>query len=53
MLASDGWSIDDGGYDLSCGAGGSFSDTGALFITTWKTDNAGISNTTSITLPMV
>ena len=24
-----------------------------VFVTTWKTDNAGISNSTSITLPMV
>ena len=64
MIGADGWTISDAGYDpdtgydctsVSTGSTGSvaITDTGALFITTWKTDNAGSSNSTSITLPMV
>ena len=31
----------------------SFSQTETYFITTWKTDNAGVSNSTSITIPTI
>lgn len=41
MIASDGWTIADGGQNC----------TGVYFVTTWKTDNAGTSNSTSITIP--
>jgi surface protein len=40
MIASDGWTITDGGRICS-----------DAFITTWKTDNPGTSNATSITIP--
>ncbi|WP_394388150.1 BspA family leucine-rich repeat surface protein [Shewanella woodyi] len=41
MIASDSWIITDGGK--SC--------PDMHFVTTWKTDNSGSSNTTSITIP--
>jgi len=41
MIASDGWTITDSGQDC----------TGVFFTTTWKTDNQGTSNATSITIP--
>ena len=60
MIGSDGWTITDGGVDCSSVSAGSGSvggvavtDTGALFITTWKTDNTGISSGSAITLPIV
>ncbi len=42
-LATDGWTITDAGLDCS--------PNGTEFITTWKTDNPGTSNSTSITIP--
>jgi len=47
MIASDSWSIVDGGQ--SCPV----ADPADDFVTTWKTDNPGTSNDTSITVPMV
>ncbi|MEC4738505.1 BspA family leucine-rich repeat surface protein [Shewanella sp. E94] len=41
MIASDSWTITDGGK--SC--------PDMHFVTTWKTDNSGSSNSTSITIP--
>ncbi len=41
MINSYNWSISDGGQDCSEN----------LFITTWKTDNPGISNNNQITIP--
>lgn len=40
IIAIDGWVISDGGQDC----------TGAAFVTTWKTDNPGTTNNTSITI---
>ncbi|SDW08298.1 BspA family leucine-rich repeat surface protein [Aequorivita viscosa] len=42
IINTFGWTIDD--YGLSC-------PSTENFITTWKTDNPGTSNTTSITIP--
>lgn len=42
IISSDGWTITDGGL---C------PQIVTPFITTWKTDNAGTSNSTSITIP--
>ena len=47
MIVSDGWTITDGGLDPVPCAGLSLTD----FVTTWKTNNSGSSNSTSITLP--
>ncbi|SKB44628.1 BspA family leucine-rich repeat surface protein [Maribacter arcticus] len=41
LVTTYGWTITDSGLDC----------TGISFITTWKTDNPGTSNTTSITIP--
>ena len=49
MIASDGWTITDGGLDPVPCAGLSLTD----FVTTWKTNNAGSSNSTSITIPTI
>jgi surface protein len=43
MIAMHGWSITDGGPFCS----------DDHFVTTWKTDNPGTSNSTSITVPMI
>jgi len=45
-LESDGWTITDGGIDCPPL---SLDD----FVTTWKTDNPGTSNNTSITIPTI
>ncbi len=47
MITSDGWAITDGG--LNCTKATKAANT--HFITTWKTDNPGTSNSTSITIP--
>jgi len=47
MIASDSWAITDGGY------GCPVTDPAHDFVTTWKTDNPGTSNNTSITVPML
>ncbi len=44
IIADFGWTINDGGAQDGCGLSGHF-------ITTWKTDNPGTSNATSITIP--
>ncbi|MCF6348584.1 MAG: BspA family leucine-rich repeat surface protein [Flavobacteriaceae bacterium] len=44
MMNSDGWTITDGG--LACATLNTDD-----FVTTWKTDNPGTSNSTSITIP--
>jgi surface protein len=41
LLITHGWTITDGGVDPAC----------SHFVTTWKTDNPGTSNSTSITIP--
>ncbi len=43
LTGPDGWTITDGGKDCSAYA--------EHFVTTWKTDNPGASNATSITIP--
>ena len=47
-LVADGWTITDNGLDPTCTATLSPDD----FVTTWKTDNTGTSNDTSITIPL-
>jgi len=46
-LIADGWDVSDSGLDDSCVVSLSPDD----FVTTWKTDNPGTSNDTSITIP--
>ena len=43
LISTHNWTITDGGRDCSVDR----------FITTWKTNNTGTSNSTSITIPMV
>ena len=47
MIASDNWAITDGGNDCSKAT----KAANTHFVTTWKTDNPGTSNSTSITIP--
>jgi len=47
MIASDNWTITDGGNDCSKAT----KAANTHFVTTWKTDNPGTSNSTSITIP--
>jgi surface protein len=44
MINTFGWSIGDGGLAPAC-------DPSTYFVTTWKTDNPGTSNASSITIP--
>lgn len=46
LISTHNWTITDEGKDLDCI---SFD----YFITTWKTDNEGVSNNTSITIPTI
>jgi LPXTG-motif cell wall-anchored protein len=47
MIALDNWTITDGGNDCSLAT----QPANTHFVTTWKTDNPGTSNSTSITIP--